>query len=181
MLSVAVSIGSDQQDKVDRVDRVDMVDKVDKVDGVDRVDKAGRVDKVDKVGRVDRVDKVLDRVDKVDKVAALTKNRLNKERDNNSFAQLTNEEKIEKFLSPVADCPVLQRSKNSVVAVTCAGAREAMTPRTQSKFAHLIRNLRESNEDEQLVVYKMMETDPCSRIRVTDVVPYKGEPKVKLQ
>ena len=149
-LSVAVSIGSDQQDKVDRVDRVD---------------------KVDKVGRVD----------KLDRVAALTKNRLNKERDNNSFAQLTNEEKIEKFLSPVADCPVLQRSKNSVVAVTCAGAREAMTPRTQSKFAHLIRNLRESNEDEQLVVYKMMETDPCSRIRVTDVVPYKGEPKVKLQ
>ena len=123
----------------------------------------------------------VDRVDRVDKVVALTKNRLNKERDNNLFAQLTNEEKIEKFLSPKTDCSVLQRSKNSVLAVSCAGAREAMTPRSQSKFAHLIRNLRESNEDEQLVVYKMMETDPCSRIRVTDVVPYKGEPKVKLQ
>ena len=43
-LSVAVSIGSDQQDKVDRVDKVGRVDKVDKVDKVDRVDK------VDKVG-----------------------------------------------------------------------------------------------------------------------------------
>ena len=170
----------DRVDRVDRVDKVDKVGRVDKLDRVDTVGRVGRVDTVGKVGRVDRVD-MADRVDRVDKVAALTKNRLNKERDNNSFAQLTNEEKIEKFLSPVADCPVLQRSKNSVVAVTCAGAREAMTPRTQSKFAHLIRNLRESNEDEQLVVYKMMETDPCSRIRVTDVVPYKGEPKVKLQ
>ena len=61
--------------------------------------------------------------------------------------------------------------------------QESLTPRSRSKFEHLIRNLRESNDDEQLVLYKVMNSPtPAKRLdtklRITEVVPYKGEPKV---
>ena len=61
--------------------------------------------------------------------------------------------------------------------------QESLTPRSRSKFEHLIRNLRESNDDEQLVLYKVMNsptpaTRLGSKLRITEVVPYKGEPKV---
>ena len=61
--------------------------------------------------------------------------------------------------------------------------QESLTPRSRSKFEHLIRNLRESNDDEQLVLYKVMNSPAPSprldsKLRITEVVPYKGEPKV---
>ena len=62
-------------------------------------------------------------------------------------------------------------------------SQESLTPRSRSKFEHLIRNLRESNDDEQLVLYKVMNSPAPSprldsKLRITEVVPYKGEPKV---
>ena len=61
--------------------------------------------------------------------------------------------------------------------------QESLTPRSKSKFEHLIRNLRESNDDEQLVLYKVINSPSptpklVNKLRITDVVPYKGEPKV---
>ena len=61
--------------------------------------------------------------------------------------------------------------------------QESLTPRSRSKFEHLIRNLRESNDDEQLVLYKVLDSPAPAQIagtnlRITEVVPYKGEPKV---
>ena len=115
---------------------------------------------------------------------SLTKNVLRKEKDNNCFAQLTQKEKIEKFLSQE------QRSEKGkkqsamlrpgLVANTIT-EDVSLTPRSKSKFEHLIRRLKESNEDEQLVVYKMMEVDTGNKIKITDFVPYKGEPKVVLK
>ena len=55
---------------------------------------------------------------------------------------------------------------------------ESLTPRSKSKFEHLIKNLKESNEDEHLVLYKVMDADPGRKLKITDYVPYKGEPKV---
>jgi len=62
--------------------------------------------------------------------------------------------------------------------------QESLTPRSRSKFEHLIRNLRESNDDEQLVLYKVLDSPAPAQIagtnlRITEVVPYKGEPKDK--
>ena len=103
----------------------------------------------------------------------LTKNVLRKEKDNNLFTQLTQKEKIEKYLSKE------QRSeKMSSMLIHDDIQAESLTPRSKSKFEHLIKNLKESNEDEQLVVYKMMEVDTGKKIKITDFVPYKGEPKV---
>merc|ERR1719499_2806394 len=66
----------------------------------------------------------------------------------------------------------------SVTNVTSAA--ETMTPQSRSKFEHLIKNLKESNEDEKLVVYKVMEiAETHKNIKITDFVPYKGEPKDK--
>ena len=106
----------------------------------------------------------------------LTKNVLRKEKDNNLFTQLTQKEKIEKYLSK--EQRTEQGKKMSSMLIHDDIQAESLTPRSKSKFEHLIKNLKESNEDEQLVVYKMMEVDTGKKIKITDFVPYKGEPKV---
>ena len=108
----------------------------------------------------------------------LTKNVLRKEKDNNLFTQLTQKEKIEKYLSKEQRTEQGKRLSNKLIHEAGDIPAESLTPRSKSKFEHLIRNLKESNEDEQLVVYKMMEVDTGKRIKITDFVPYKGEPKV---
>jgi len=91
--------------------------------------------------------------------------------DGQMFAKLTRQDKIQKFLSRNENRIPMNANKNS------------LTPRSRSKFEHLIKNLRESNEDEQLVIYKVLESQPSpaisNKLKITDVVPYKGEPKDK--
>ena len=106
----------------------------------------------------------------------LTRNVLRQEKDNNLFTQLTQKEKIEKYLSK--EQRTEQGKKMSNMLIHDDIPTESLTPRSKSKFEHLIKNLKESNEDEQLVVYKMMEADTGKKIKITDFVPYKGEPKV---
>ena len=123
----------------------------------------------------------------------LTNNVLNQEKDNELFAQLTDSEKIEKFLTHYCTKPVpdiekkkentenLPHRKNDKVLNVSCNVAETMTPQSRSKFEHLIKNLKESNEDEKLVVYKVMEVaETHKNIKITDFVPYKGEPKVRF-
>ena len=107
----------------------------------------------------------------------LTKNLLTKE---NLFTQLTQKEKIEKYLSQDQRTEKRKQLSDKLKPLVGDISTESLTPRSKSKFEHLIRNLKESNEDEQLVVYKMMEVDTGKKIKITDFVPYKGEPKVIL-
>eukprot|EP00092_Neocalanus_flemingeri_P018586 GFUD01020127.1.p1 GENE.GFUD01020127.1~~GFUD01020127.1.p1 ORF type:complete len:695 (-),score=171.77 GFUD01020127.1:207-2246(-) len=51
-----------------------------------------------------------------------------------------------------------------------------LTPRSRSKYEHLIKNLKES-QDDNLVIYKVLESTPC-KPTTTPVTPYK-EPKDK--
>ena len=84
--------------------------------------------------------------------------------DSTLYTQLTHQQKIQKFISQKEN-----RNKNS------------LTPRSRSKFEHLIKNLRECNEDEQLVLYKVLESPPLSNnLKISEAVPYKGEPKVNF-
>ena len=108
---------------------------------------------------------------------SLTKNVLRKE---NLFTQLTQKEKIEKYLSQDQRTEKGKQLSDKLKPFVGDIPTESLTPRSKSKFEHLIRNLKESNEDEQLVVYKMMEVDTGKKIKITDFVPYKGEPKVIL-
>lgn len=108
----------------------------------------------------------------------LTKNVLRKEKDNTLFSQLTQKEKIEKYLSQDKRTEQGKKLADKLKPLGDDIPTESLTPRSKSKFEHLIRNLKESNEDEQLVVYKMMEVDTVKKIKITDFVPYKGEPKV---
>ena len=122
-------------------------------------------------------DKSMMRVSSENNNNKLTVNVLKKEKNNELFAQLTQKEKIEKFLSHG------EKNKNRLDRLTRLQRDEEvssdlLTPRTKSKFEHLIKNLKESNEDEQLVIYKMMDADPEKKLTITDFVPYKGEPKV---
>ena len=113
------------------------------------------------------------------KCNTLTMNVLKKEKNNELFAQLTNKEKIEKFLSHDPKDISMKNVKNNHLKVQYESIpAESLTPRSKSKFEHLIKNLKESNEDEQLVLYKVMDADPGKKLKITDYVPYKGEPKV---
>jgi len=114
------------------------------------------------------------------KCNTLTMNVLKKEKNNELFAQLTNKEKIEKFLSHDPKDISMKNVKNNHLKVQYESIpAESLTPRSKSKFEHLIKNLKESNEDEQLVLYKVMDADPGKKLKITDYVPYKGEPKDK--
>ena len=108
---------------------------------------------------------------------SLTKNVLRKE---NLFTQLTQKEKIEKYLSQDQRTEKGKQLSDKLKPFVGDIPTESLTPRSKSKFEHLIRNLKESNEDEKLVVYKMMEVHTGEKIKITDFVPYKGEPKVIL-
>ena len=108
---------------------------------------------------------------------SLTKNVLRKE---NLFSQLTQKEKIEKYLSQDQRTEKGKQLSDKLKPFVGDIPTESLTPRSKSKFEHLIRNLKESNEDEKLVVYKMMEVHTGEKIKITDFVPYKGEPKVIL-
>ena len=96
--------------------------------------------------------------------------KLKEGKDIQMFAQLTTQDRRKKFLSRKENGIPMNSNKNS------------LTPRSRSKFEHLIKNLRESNEDEQLVIYKVLECQHSSalnnKLKITEVVPYKGEPKV---
>ena len=95
-------------------------------------------------------------------------------------------EKIQKISAQKENRIPIKTNKNRLLnAETGFGGvpQESLTPRSRSKFEHLIRNLRESNDDEQLVLYKVMNSPAPSprldsKLRITEVVPYKGEPKV---
>ena len=94
-------------------------------------------------------------------------------------------EKIQKISAQKENRIPINTNKNRLLnAETGRGIpQESLTPRSRSKFEHLIRNLRESNDDEQLVLYKVMDSPapaprPGNNLRITEVVPYKGEPKV---
>ena len=89
-------------------------------------------------------------------------------------------EKIQKISAQKENRIPLNTNKNRLLN---AETGRGLTPRSRSKFEHLIRNLRESNDDEQLVLYKVMDSPapaprPGHNLRITEVVPYKGEPKV---
>ena len=95
-------------------------------------------------------------------------------------------EKIQKITAQKENRIPIKTNKNRLLNADTGHSgvpQESLTPRTRSKFEHLIRNLRESNDDEQLVLYKVMDCSPApaprvgNNLRITDVVPYKGEPK----
>jgi len=54
---------------------------------------------------------------------------------------------------------------------------QTLTPRSRSKYEHLIKNLKES-QDDNLVIYKVLEPTPCKPATNPPVTPYK-EPKDK--
>jgi len=105
-----------------------------------------------------------------------------------STENISKKEKIQKISAQKENrIPIITNKNRLLNAETGRGIpQESLTPRSRSKFEHLIRNLRESNDDEQLVLYKVMDSlapapapRPGNNLRITEVVPYKGEPKDK--
>lgn len=100
---------------------------------------------------------------------------------------IVKKEKIQKISAEKENRIPIKKNKNRLLNVETGRGipEESLTPRSRSKFEHLIMNLRESNDDEQLVLYKVMDspapapTPSGNKLKITEVVPYKGEPKVQ--
>ena len=76
------------------------------------------------------------------------------------------------------DCPLVGENIETLLLRREAN-KNSLTPRSRSKFEHLIKTLSYSNEEEQLVLYKVLQSAPVSsKLKITESVPYKGEPKV---
>ena len=101
---------------------------------------------------------------------------------------ISKKEKIQKISVQKENRIPMNTNKNRLLNAEIGRGipQESLTPRSRSKFEHLIRNLRESNDDEQLVLYKVLDSPSPAQIagtnlRITEVVPYKGEPKVVVE
>ena len=92
-----------------------------------------------------------------------------RELNENVLKEVTRQEEMQTLLSRRENRIPIEANTNS------------LTPRSRSKFEHLIKTLSYSNEEEQLVLYKVLQSPPLGgRLKITESVPYKGEPKVSI-